>query len=96
MLCQWRVPKSVQPIEFFPPAFYLDKLGLWVAGVPNIHELASSAAGPSSHRSPLLYAAVLAGVTLVFGVLAIRRLPGASGQRSASKAQRSVPLATQV
>ncbi|MGA7926197.1 MAG: ABC transporter permease [Candidatus Sulfotelmatobacter sp.] len=88
------LPTSVQPIEFFSPAFYLDKLGLWVAGVPNLDQLARSAAGPSSHGSPLLCAAVLAGVTLLFGVLAIRRLEGAAGQRSAPKAERSVPLAS--
>jgi ABC-2 type transport system permease protein len=88
------LPKSVQPMEFFSPAFYLDKLGLWVAGVPNLDQLASGAAGPSSHGSPLLYAAVLAGVTLLFGVLAIRRLAGSVGQRSAPKAKRSVPLAS--
>ena len=90
------LPKSVQPIEFLSPTFYLDKLGLWVAGVPNLDQLASSAAGPSSHGSPLVYAAVLAGVTLLFGVLAIRRLEGAAGQRWAPKAGRSVPLASGV
>lgn len=88
------LPKSVQPIEFLSPAFYLDKLGLWVAGVPNLDQLASGASGPSSHGSPLLYAAALAGVTLLFGVLAIRRLAGASSQKLAPKAERSVPLAS--
>jgi ABC-2 type transport system permease protein len=88
------LPKSVQPIEFLSPAFYLDKLGLWVAGVPNLDQLASGAAGPSSHGSPLLYAAALAGVTLLFGVLAIGRLAGGASQRSALKGERSLPLAS--
>jgi ABC-2 type transport system permease protein len=89
------LPKSVQPIEFLSPAFYLDKLGLWIAGVPNLDQLASGAAGPSNHGSPLLYATALAGVTLFFGALATRRLAGVAGHRSAPKAERSVPLASQ-
>jgi ABC-2 type transport system permease protein len=89
------LPKSVQPIEFLSPAFYLDKLGLWVAGVPNLDQLASSAAGPSSHGTPLLYAAALVGVTLLFGVFAVRRLEGGASQRSAPKVERSVPLPSQ-
>lgn len=89
------LPKSVQPIEFLSPAFYLDKLGLWVAGVPNLDQLPSGAAGPSSHGSPLLYAGALVGVSLLFGVLAIRRLAGTTSQKLAPNAERSVPLASQ-
>jgi hypothetical protein len=89
------LPKSVQPIEFLSPAFYLDKLGLWVAGVPNLDQLPGGAAGPSSHGSPLLYAGALVGVTLLFGVLAIRRLAGTASQKFAPNAERSVLLASQ-
>jgi len=89
------LPKSVQPIEFLSPAFYLDKLGLWVAGVPSLDQLPNGAAGPSSHGSPLLFAGALVGVTLVFGVLAIRRLAGTASQKLAPNADRSVPLASQ-
>lgn len=88
------LPKSVQPIEFLSPAFYLDKLGLWVAGVPNLDRMPSGAAGPSSHGSPLLYAGALFGVTLLFGVLAIRRLAGTGSQKLAPNAERSVPVAS--
>src|SRR6202011_3855409 len=90
------LPKSVQPVEFLSPAFYLDKLGLWVASVPNLDQLPSGAAGPSSHGSPLLYAGALVGVTLLFGVLAIRRLAGTASQKWAPNAERSVPLSSQV
>jgi ABC-2 type transport system permease protein len=89
------LPKSVQPLEFLSPAFYLDKLGLWVAGVPSLDQLPSGAAGPSSHGSPLLYAGALVGVTLLFGVLALRRLRGTASQKSAPNAERSVPLVSQ-
>jgi ABC-2 type transport system permease protein len=89
------LPKSVQPIEFLSPAFYLDKLGLWLAGVPNLDQLPSGASGPSSHGSPLLYAGALVGVTLLFGVLAIRRLAGTASQKLAPNAERSVPLPSQ-
>lgn len=68
------LPKSVQPLEFISPAFYLDKLSLRVVGAPNLDQLANGAAGPSSYGGPLLYTAVLATVTVVFTVLAIRRL----------------------
>jgi ABC-2 type transport system permease protein len=89
------LPKSVQPIEFLSPAFYLDKLGLRVAGVPNLDQLANGVAGPSSHGNPLAYAAALAGVTLLFGAFAVRRLAGGATKRSASKVERSVPLPSQ-
>jgi ABC-2 type transport system permease protein len=89
------LPKSVQPIEFLSPAFYLDKLGLWVVGVPNLDQLPSGAAGPSSHGSPLLYAGALVGATLLFGALAIRRLAGTDSQKLVPNAERSVPLASQ-
>jgi ABC-2 type transport system permease protein len=69
------LPRSVQRIEFLSPAFYLDKLGLSVARVPNLDQIAGGA-GPSSHGVPIFYGAVLVGVTLMFGALAIRRLAG--------------------
>jgi ABC-2 type transport system permease protein len=89
------LPKSVQPLEFLSPAFYLDKLGLRLAGVPSLDQIAGGAAGPSSHGSPILYVAVLAGVTLLFGVLAIRRLAVGTSKRPARTEERSVPLASQ-
>lgn len=67
------LPKSVQPLEFLSPAFYLDKLALRLVGAPSLDQLAI-AAGPSSHGSPIGFVAVLAGVTLLFTALAIRRL----------------------
>jgi ABC-2 type transport system permease protein len=68
------LPKSVQPIEFLSPAFYLDKLALRVIGAPSLDQLAMGATGPSSHVTPVLAVAVLAGVTLLFTALSIRRL----------------------
>jgi ABC-2 type transport system permease protein len=68
------LPRSVQPIEFASPAFYLDKLALRVAGVPSLDQLAIGAAGPSSRGGPVVYVAVLAGVTILFTALAVRRL----------------------
>lgn len=65
------LPKSVQPVEYGSPAFYLDKLGLIVAGVPSLDQLA---AGVADHGAPLVHAAVLACVTLLFSALAVRRL----------------------
>ncbi len=40
------LPKSVQPLEFASPAFYLDKLALRVARVPSLDQLAIEATGP--------------------------------------------------
>jgi ABC-2 type transport system permease protein len=68
------LPKTVQPIEFLSPAFYLDKLALRVVGAPSLDQLAMGATGPSSHMTPILGVAVLAGVTLLFTALSIRRL----------------------
>lgn len=68
------LPKSVQPLEFLSPAFYLDKLALRLAGAPSLDQLATGASGPSSHATPILCAAVLTGVTLLFTALSIRRL----------------------
>ena len=67
------LPKSVQPLEFISPAFYLDKLALRFAGAPSLDQIAS-AAGVSSHAAPMLCVTVLAGVTLLFTALSIRRL----------------------
>lgn len=68
------LPKSVQPLEFISPAFYLDKLSLRLVGAPSLDQLAIPAAGPSSHGGVALYFAVLAAVTIFFTTLAIRRL----------------------
>jgi ABC-2 type transport system permease protein len=68
------LPKSVQPLEFISPAFYLDKLGLRLAGAPSLDQLATGMSGPSSHGGVLIYLIVLAVVTFVFTTLAIRRL----------------------
>jgi ABC-2 type transport system permease protein len=67
------LPKSVQPLEFISPAYYLDKLALRVAGAPSLDQIAG-AVGPSSHGSPIIFLAVLAGITVLFTALAIRRL----------------------
>jgi ABC-2 type transport system permease protein len=89
------LPRSVQSLEFLSPAFYLDKLTLRVAGVPSLDQLPTNVGGPSSHGSPFLYAAMLAGVTLLFGALAVRRLRGKARQRAPRKVERSVVLAPQ-
>ncbi len=68
------LPKSVQPLEFLSPAFYLDKLGLRLAGAPSLDQLATGVTGPSSHGSSVIFVAVLAAITVIFTALAIRRL----------------------
>ena len=68
------LPRSVQPLEFISPAFYLDKLGLRLVGAPSLDQLAIAAGGPSSHVSSAAQVAVLAAVTLICTTLAIRRL----------------------
>jgi ABC-2 type transport system permease protein len=68
------LPKSVQPIEFLSPAFYLDKLALRIIGAPSLDQLAMGATGPSSHVTAFVCVAVLAGVTLLFTALSVRRL----------------------
>jgi len=67
------LPKSIQPLEFISPAFYLNQLSLRVAGGQSIDTLALGN-GPSSHATPLLSVAVLVILTLSLGMLAIRRL----------------------
>jgi len=67
------LPKSVQPLEFLSPAFYLNKLSLWVAGSESMDRLAFGP-GPSSHATPVLCIAVLVTLTLSVGMLATRRL----------------------
>jgi ABC-2 type transport system permease protein len=89
------LPKSVQPLEFLSAAFYLDKLGLLVAGVPSIDQ-ANGLLGPSNHGNAALYLGVLALVTLSFGTLAIRRLSGGTEQERARKAPQPIPLASEV
>ena len=67
------LPKSAQPIEFLSPAFYLSKLGLHILQSPSLDEISFGATGPSSHGGVVVCVAVLAGVTLLFGWLALRR-----------------------
>jgi ABC-2 type transport system permease protein len=67
------LPKSAQPIEFLSPAFYLAKLGLHVLHAPSLDEISFGATSPSSHCGVMVCAAVLVGVTLLFGWLALRR-----------------------
>jgi len=68
------LPKAAQVVEFFTPAFYLDKLSLRLLGAPSMDELAFGGSAPSSHVSSAVCVAVLAGITLLFGMLAARRL----------------------
>ena len=65
------LPKKVQILERFSPAFYLDKLGLKAAGVPSLDQLAT---GPAGNVSGLVCAFALAAVTVLFAFLAMRRL----------------------
>ena len=67
------LPKKVQIIERFSPAFYLDKLGLKAAGVPSLDQLAT---GPAGNISGLLCVLALAAVTALFALLSLRRLSG--------------------
>jgi ABC-2 type transport system permease protein len=67
------LPKSIQPLEFISPAFYLNKLNLYVAHARSIDEL-SFGNGPSSHATPVVCVAVLVTATLILGMLATRRL----------------------
>jgi hypothetical protein len=67
------LPRSVQALEFISPAFYLDKLALRLIGAPSLDQLAG-VMGPSSHGTAVVQIAVLGGVTLIFALLAIRRL----------------------
>jgi len=55
------IPKSMQWIERFSPAFYLDQLALGAVGLPH-------------YDSPVLQVAVLGGVTVAFALFAVRRL----------------------
>jgi len=68
------LPKSVQPLEFVSPAFYLDKLALRLAGSPSLDQLSTGAAGPSSPGAAILCVVVLSAVTLLFTGRSIRRL----------------------
>lgn len=67
------LPKSIQPLEFISPAFYLNQLGLRIAGGQSLDAL-SFGYGPSSRATPVLCIAVLGILTLFLGVLATRRL----------------------
>jgi ABC-2 type transport system permease protein len=67
------LPRSVQPLEFISPAYYLDKLGLRLIGVPSLDQIANGG-GPSSYGGPVLQIAVLAAITVLFTALAVRRL----------------------
>jgi ABC-2 type transport system permease protein len=55
------MPKSMQWISRFSPAFYLDHLALGAVGLPHF-------------GSPALDVAVLGGVTVAFALFAVRRL----------------------
>jgi ABC-2 type transport system permease protein len=55
------LPKSIQVIALFSPAFHLDQLGLLAGGVGSI-------------LPPMMHVGALVGVTVLFGGLAIRRL----------------------
>jgi ABC-2 type transport system permease protein len=68
------LPKSIQPIEFASPAFYLAKLGLRTVGTQSLDEMNFGVSSPSSHAGTLVCIAVLVGATLLFGLLAARRL----------------------
>lgn len=68
------LPRSVQPIEFFSPAFYLDKLGLRVLGAKSLDEMSFGLSGPSSRGGVWLCVAILSIVALFFSRLAVRRL----------------------
>jgi ABC-2 type transport system permease protein len=68
------LPKSVQLIEFISPGFYLDKIGLHVLGASSLDELNFGVNGPSSHGNVGICGCVLAATTLLFGLLAARRL----------------------
>jgi ABC-2 type transport system permease protein len=67
------LPKSAQPIEFLSPAFYLAKLGRHILHAPSLDEISFGATSPSNHGGVVVCVAVLAGVTLLFGWLALRR-----------------------
>lgn len=67
------LPKSIQPLEFISPAFYLNKLNLYVARAQSLDAL-SFGTGPSGHATPAVCIAVLVTVTLILGMFATRRL----------------------
>lgn len=68
------LPKSAQMIEFISPAFYLNKISLRALGASSMDEMAFGLAAPSSHISSVVCVAVLTGITLLFGLLAARRM----------------------
>lgn len=55
------LPKSIEAIQLVSPAYHLDRLALWAAGAPGASAVT-------------VHTAVLVGVTVVFGTLALRRL----------------------
>jgi hypothetical protein len=54
--------------------------------------MATGPSGPSSHAHAILSGAVLVGVTLLFGTLAIRRLTGGTRPKRKAKLPRTTPL----
>lgn len=68
------LPRSVQPLEFISPAFYLHKLALRLVDAPSLDQLATGATCPSSHVTVILSVMVLTVVTLLCTGLSIRRL----------------------
>ena len=55
------LPKSMHWIALMSPAYHLEQAGIWFMGLP-------------AEGSPAVHLAVLAGVTVVFTAIAIRRL----------------------
>jgi ABC-2 type transport system permease protein len=80
------LPKSVQPIEFVSPAFYLDKLGLRVVGAPSLDQLSMGVPAVHGGIAPMIYVFILAVVTLAFAALSIRRLQGGNVRRAIASA----------
>jgi ABC-2 type transport system permease protein len=54
------LPKTIAPIQLVSPAYHLDRLALWAAGAPG-------------DSTAVVHVAVLVGVTLLFGALALHR-----------------------
>ncbi len=59
------LPPSIRVVTVFSPAFHLNQLALGVAGVPSV-------------LGPVMHTAALAGVTILFTGLAVRRLARAA------------------
>jgi ABC-2 type transport system permease protein len=84
------LPKSVQWIEFLSPAFYLDKLGLRAVGAPSLDQLSMGVAAVHGGVAPMIYIFILAGITLAFAAIAIKRLRGRNVRPIIVRAGRAV------